>query len=37
MIALARRIGMEVERAPESKLAVAHLDLHPTSPQVKLF
>ena len=29
MIALARRCGMEVEQAPGSSLAVAHLDLQP--------
>ena len=29
MIALAKRCGMEVEIVPETKLAVAHLDLRP--------
>jgi acetyltransferase len=37
MIALARRCGMEVEVAPAGNLAVAHLDLRPRAPEVKLF
>src|SRR5690606_6322835 len=37
MLALARRCGMEVEFAPGGNLAVAHLDLQPAPPQVKLF
>lgn len=37
MIALARRCGMEVEIAPDSNLAVAHMDLQPRIPQVNLF
>jgi acetyltransferase len=32
MIALARRCGMDVERVPDSKLAVAHLDLRHAGP-----
>ena len=32
MIALARRCGMEVELAPGSNLAIAHLDLQPNHP-----
>jgi acetyltransferase len=37
MIALARRSGMEVEAVPEANLAVAHLDLRPRAPEVRLF
>ena len=37
MLALARRCGMEVELAPGGSLAVAHLDLQPKPPKVKLF
>lgn len=37
MLALARRCGMEVELAPGASLAVAHLDLQPQRPEVKLF
>lgn len=37
MIALARRCGMEVELARDSKLAVAHLDLQSPAPQIRLF
>jgi acetyltransferase len=37
MIALARRSGMEVEIAPESNFAIAHLDLRPARPDVRLF
>lgn len=37
MIALARRCGMDVQLAPETSLAVAHLDLHQPTPQVRLF
>ena len=37
MITLARRCGMEVEFAPGASIAVAHLDLRPRAPEVKLF
>jgi acetyltransferase len=37
MLALARRCGMEVELAPNATVAVAHLDLRPRPPEVKLF
>jgi hypothetical protein len=37
MIALARRSGMEVEAVPDARLAVAHLDLRPRPPEVRLF
>ena len=37
MLALARTCGMEVERAPSGNLAVAHLDLRPQPPRVRLF
>ena len=37
MLALARRCGMEVELAPGASLAVAHLDLRPRAPEVRLF
>jgi acetyltransferase len=37
MIALARRCGMQVELPPGASLAVAHLDLRPRPPEVRLF
>jgi acetyltransferase len=37
MIALSRRRGMDIEVAPEGNLAVAHLDLQPPPPEVRLF
>ena len=37
MLALARRCGMAVEIPPGSSLAVAHLGLQPSPPEVRLF
>jgi len=37
MIALARRCDMQVELPPGASLAVAHLDLRPRKPEVRLF
>jgi acetyltransferase len=37
MIALARRCGLQVELSPNANLAVAHLDLRPRQPEVRLF
>ena len=37
MLALARRCGMEVELPAQGSLAVAHLDLRPGRPEVRLF
>ena len=37
MLSLAKACGMEVEFPPEASLAIAHLDLRPRSPEVRLF
>jgi acetyltransferase len=37
MAALARASGMEIELAPDANLTIAHLELQPRAPEVRLF